>query len=549
MWTISRNISSFFLDDIDYKGKSTLSWRSPIIDSKMNEMVFYLLQENPALLELTKSKQERFPIAANTICTSLEIFCIQDNSIQMVTKVQQFLSCIKLAFQDFEKNGLNIEFLSLLPSTYIRSVEAIIMGGAASLNLTEFLQSDASTIAERLRSIDEKFQQYSSIFTDNNLSGSRFTNLVSKSDIESFLVQMGITNLFDAGVVSHCIMVWRDPSLLISYNSSNNSTKGVDKFSMTIPFPKTGVRLSVIREFIMDCGGESELIGLSITDTYTRFLKPLTYADGVSYCDYYRHYGSDSRNVSDANVFISQAWKYNFLEVVTTLELHFQNTPDIYIWFDLFSNNQHADPSLDFHWWSTTFKSAIAQFGYTVMVLSPWQDPIPLTRAWCLFELYCTAVTRSRFEIAISPTEKSLFLSSMAEEGQSALNRMLGNIDCRRSECWKEEDKKRIFSVVESVGFDKVNSKVFALMRDWVVATAETSVLEAGERLATQQMGSDVNGSCAGIRASISGLVGLEKGFGVILEVVLKLHLEAVLEWLERGLVEAWTGLEDGRAS
>eukprot|EP01041_Mallomonas_annulata_P010397 gene10397-21682_t len=342
------------------------------------------------------------------------------------------------------------------------------MGAAASLQLSEFLQADASTIAERLRSIDDKFKKYSSIFIDNDLSGSRFINLVSKSDIERFLmVDMGITNAFDAGVISQCIMAWRDPSILITYNNcSNNITNGVDQTSTTIPFPKMGVRKSVFREFIKECGGESELIGLSTTEVCDRFLKPLTYADGASYCDYYQHYGSDSDNVSDASVFISHAWKYNFLEVVTTLELHFQNTPDIYIWFDLFSNNQHAGPSLDFHWWSTTFTSAIEQFHYTVMVLSPWHDPIPLTRAWCLFEL-------------------------MAKEGTITLNRMLGNIDCRRSECWKEEDRVRIFSVVENtVGFDKVNSTAFALMRDWVVVTAETSVLEAGddkEKLATHQ--------------------------------------------------------------
>eukprot|EP01041_Mallomonas_annulata_P001209 gene1209-2353_t len=367
------------------------------------------------------------------------------------------------------------------------------MGAAASLQLSEFLQADATTVAERLRSIDDKFQKYSSTFIDNDLSGSRFSNLDSKSDIKRMLMaDMGITNAFDAGVISQCIMVWRDPSILITYNNcSNKSTTGVDQTSTTIPFPKMGVRQSVFREFITDCGGESELIGLSTTEVCDRFLKPLTYADGASYCDYYRRYGSVSENVSDASVFISHAWKYNFMEVVTTLESHFQNTPDIYIWFDLFSNNQHAGPSLDFHWWSTTFKSAIEQFHYTVMVLSPWHDPIPLTRAWCLFELYCTAETKSRFEIAISSDEKSLFLASMAKEGNTALNRMLGNIDCRRSECWKEEDRVRIFSVVENtVGFDTVNSTVFALLRDWVVVTAEASVLEAGEdkeKLAAQQ--------------------------------------------------------------
>eukprot|EP01041_Mallomonas_annulata_P011541 gene11541-24142_t len=361
------------------------------------------------------------------------------------------------------------------------------MGGAASLQAAEFSQVNASTIANRLQSVGENFKQYSNLVLDENLSGARFIHFASKPDITSFLMDKGITNSFDAGVISQCIMVWRYPSLSISSIKSDS----VDPSVKQIPFPKMGVRLSVFREFIKECGGELFVESLSTTEVCDRFLKPLTFADGASYCDYYRRYGSNSDNVNDASVFISHAWKYNFMEVVTTLELHFQSTPDIYIWFDLFSNNQHAGPSLDFHWWSTTFKSAIEQFHYTVMVLSPWHDPIPLTRAWCLFELYCTAETKSLFEIAISSNEKSLFLTSMAKEGSTALNRMLGNIDCRRSECWKEEDRVRIFSVVENtVGFDKVNSMVFALMRDWVVATAEASVLEAGddaEKLATQQ--------------------------------------------------------------
>jgi len=72
------------------------------------------------------------------------------------------------------------------------------------------------------------------------------------------------------------------------------------------------------------------------------------------------------------------------------------------IWFDLFSNNQHKAIDLDFDYWSTTFQSAIQSFGHTVMVFAPWDDPIPLTRAWCLWELYCTVQTSSRFDIAMT---------------------------------------------------------------------------------------------------------------------------------------------------
>jgi hypothetical protein len=87
-----------------------------------------------------------------------------------------------------------------------------------------------------------------------------------------------------------------------------------------------------------------------------------------------------------------------FLEVIDALRSHFIKEPSIIIWFDMFSNNQHEAPSLNFEWWSTTFKSAICSFGRTVMVLKPWDRPITLSRAWCLFEIFCTVQTGAKFE-------------------------------------------------------------------------------------------------------------------------------------------------------
>jgi hypothetical protein len=75
-----------------------------------------------------------------------------------------------------------------------------------------------------------------------------------------------------------------------------------------------------------------------------------------------------------------------FLNVVDAIEQHFKNETDIVIWFDLFSNNQHGlnDPP-PFEWWCHTFLHAIKNIGRTVMILDPWDAPVALTRAWCLW--------------------------------------------------------------------------------------------------------------------------------------------------------------------
>ena len=167
-----------------------------------------------------------------------------------------------------------------------------------------------------------------------------------------------------------------------------------------LPFPKNGVTLSYICEFFEACGGRANLEGLTTTEVNEKHVKLMTAPFQSSFCDMLTRQQQPAVGV--ATVFISHAWKYVFLEVIDALLHHFIDKPSTIIWFDLFSNNQHKAVDLDFYWWSTTFKSAIEQFGHTVMVFAPWNDPIPLTRGWCLFELYCTVTTRSRFEVAMS---------------------------------------------------------------------------------------------------------------------------------------------------
>ena len=148
-----------------------------------------------------------------------------------------------------------------------------------------------------------------------------------------------------------------------------------------LPFRKHGVRLDYYQEFIAACGGRDSLKGLTTTEVNENFVKPATAHFQSSYCDML----SSQRHAAVgllATVFTSHAWKYLFLDVIDALLYHFQDEPGIVVWFDLFSNNQHKAVDLDFHWWCNTLKTAIEQFGHTVMVLSPWQDPIPLTRAY-----------------------------------------------------------------------------------------------------------------------------------------------------------------------
>ena len=110
-------------------------------------------------------------------------------------------------------------------------------------------------------------------------------------------------------------------------------------------FSNSGITLQGMREFVARCGGVIEFAGLTTTDVCNYFLLPLTSARRESYCKLLSAEGSE--NVGSATVFISHAWKFLFLDVLCTLENHFYDTPNVLLYFDLFSNNQHEAVSFD----------------------------------------------------------------------------------------------------------------------------------------------------------------------------------------------------------
>ena len=108
----------------------------------------------------------------------------------------------------------------------------------------------------------------------------------------------------------------------------------------------------------------------------------------LSYVDLLLQSGGGSHPlVADATHFVSHAWKYRFHDFVSALEtFEAQNdaSHDRFYWFDVLCVNQHMSQQLPQEWWSSTFRDAIQKMGHTLVVLSPWNQPVPLTRAWCL---------------------------------------------------------------------------------------------------------------------------------------------------------------------
>ncbi|KAJ3051892.1 Kinesin light chain 3, partial [Rhizoclosmatium hyalinum] len=142
---------------------------------------------------------------------------------------------------------------------------------------------------------------------------------------------------------------------------------------------------------------------------------------------------------------------------------------EMIIWFDMFSNSQHDTADKPFEWWETVFMNAVKSIGNVVMVMSPWHDPIPLKRVWCIFEVYACAVTKSRFYVAMSPDEEMKFLDGL-DVNPDDFQTILASVDSRKSESLLPSDKANIFNVIQkTVGFTALDRMVFATLFDWVV--------------------------------------------------------------------------------
>ena len=189
-----------------------------------------------------------------------------------------------------------------------------------------------------------------------------------------------------------------------------------------------GITLAGIKHFIGAHGEKSFVSALSdhsrknglppgkTSDICDVFLKPATVAQQESYCGLAKTDPTRRGHIGQATAFVSHAWGQQFLDVVAALEDYDsrQPTPTVF-WFDIFSNNQHKAPNREFSWWQTVFRDNIGKLKRTLLVLE-WDDPKPLSRAWCLWEMVSTVDTRSEFHVLMSPKNHKSFAAALEED-------------------------------------------------------------------------------------------------------------------------------------
>ena len=209
-------------------------------------------------------------------------------------------------------------------------------------------------------------------------------------------------------------------------------------------------------------------------DACEEVVKPATQDQQISYIDFLLSPASTTETTSNnqqntstmvnnsivgnATKFVSHAWKYDFNDVVETLEDSLIGTSGDYLWFDILVVNQHLSDVRDFTWWKTEFQEAIHEIGTVLLVLAPWENPIPLTRSWCLWEIFSAAHTNSTLQVVMSKDQEERFLRQLRMDF-GEINHSIESLDMNNAEAGNSNDKRMIQEAVEhsELGFDRIN--------------------------------------------------------------------------------------------
>eukprot|EP00808_Paulinella_micropora_P013855 g7430.t1 len=156
------------------------------------------------------------------------------------------------------------------------------------------------------------------------------------------------------------------------------------------PIPKLGVSVLLLMATYQRLETAGCLVAGATTDDVVRDLvKPATADQKCSYAELLARSQDpqDRVGVATATVFLSHAWKYTFKQVIEAIAAHLSDKDNVrsqtFLCFDIFTMNQHQTSTVEkktalvlVHCVSENVRT----IGRTVLILSPWSNPMPLIR-------------------------------------------------------------------------------------------------------------------------------------------------------------------------
>ena len=235
-----------------------------------------------------------------------------------------------------------------------------------------------------------------------------------------------------------------------------------------------GVSLEFVELFLKDHPDISEK-NLTTSQISKLIIKPETLGTNEPYINKFigKRDAKGKLYVAPSTIFVSHAWAYPFVSVnLDGMRQYAKETSDVYFWFDVFTNDQNGVVGKDFDWFCNRFRGSIQAIGKVLLILFPWNDPVPMTRVWCLFEISSTLNMPEVEFIVKLPTSQVSALEEGVRADHQAIITALSSIQAENATASFINERDLIFDVIRQSegGFSAVNIQIKTFLREWYMA-------------------------------------------------------------------------------
>ena len=244
-----------------------------------------------------------------------------------------------------------------------------------------------------------------------------------------------------------------------------------------------GLSLAGLHALVATHGGRVAFEGKSTGWVKYNVVLPATSAAKTSYAA--KLLTEESPHVAPATAFISHAYDDEFLGMVDALAaLEAKEGTSAFYYFDLLVVNQHGQHVVvPFEVLRDEFGESVRAIGRTLLYLR-WAKPVPLKRAWCVFEMGTTLAMGTGMKVVMPPADVAAFKRALEEDFKS-LTYKTCTVDVEKASAREASDLANIKRAIEaSGGFLKTNQLVIGAMQGWMVeeARAALAAMPAEER-------------------------------------------------------------------
>ena len=245
--------------------------------------------------------------------------------------------------------------------------------------------------------------------------------------------------------------------------------------------PRNGVSLQLLRDFAGEFGIDDQITAAEVC---TRHVKPTTQDTRAALVAVLQG-GRDGRRVLWCDTpthFVSYTWSYPFRLLIDILECFEEEHPPPagrtnHYFLDQFSLNQHTFVAEDANQEEmqerlvTALKSQMIKAQHVLMCLHPWSQPIPLSRAWCLFELFVALESKCKTSMCFGRQDADALFAA-AKDPHFTAGDAVGKIDAANADATDASDKELIIGLIKNtMGIERFNATMqAALLKSFTAA-------------------------------------------------------------------------------